>query len=788
MGDRITCDSLFNTNTTLIYPDASRLGKYTPTKIPPYFIFDAPGNHPLSLGNYYIFSNAQADWAKWRTDGALDQVAGLQGQIWGIGYNSTIGSSDTVTAAPQTYSGALPPHSDVSHNGNIGLIYNEDHHDPSDPNYTGSRFVYSTFGLEALGWEAYKTTSPYSAPSITPPPPADEPYYDVYNLRPNILHNIVSYLRTAEVKGNIQGITTITDSKGNTTTSQTPLTGATVYLRPSGGVIPGMPANHQFYDAVTSGGNYDIQGVEPGNYIVSASANGYQSGTADNQFMVEGDTTSGENLVLNGLPSSTISGTVTDGSTKLPVVGATVTFNADGSSVLSAVTTDKNGMYSVTVQGGSPGIPFTGKATLPKYSSTPIKLSIVSGTAYKGEDFVLTPAPGTVTGTVTDFNGTGLGGVTVTFYPGTATSGAPVQVVTTNPNGTYTTNSGSAQVLPAGSYTVVASLTGYGASPASRPVTVPPAGTVTGIDFSMTALPPGQIPGTVYGYVINLANNLPITNGSVTLSDPVTNSVVATFALGPEVTSTQEGYPAGADGSPENFSGNVLAGTYNVTMTAPGFSPTTSTVVVVSTQSVRIIKLNIPILMPRGLVMFSTPYDYSGLQLTNGAANGWDELLGNYPGARSHVAYWDPLSSVYTLDPGNGAQIGIGYWVRLPTGSDTKINIQGTSPALSTVSVALHVGWNMIGAPSLGNIDISRILFVNPTASGQTLTFDQATGGQYNIVSPILYRYDQASNQYLQVVEGTAVSSGDTRDTFLRPWSGYWIRAYQDTTIILPTQ
>ncbi len=59
--------------------------------------------------------------------------------------------------------------------------------------------------------------------------------------------------------------------------------------------------------------------------------------------------------------------------------------------------------------------------------------------------------------------------------------------------------------------------------------------------------------------------------------------------------------------------------------------------------------------------------------------------------------------------------------------------------------------------------------------AGGKITFAQAVGSQYHLVSPTLYRFDGVDYQ--------PVVAGDT----LQPWQAYWIKVFVDATLEIPT-
>jgi hypothetical protein len=93
------------------------------------------------------------------------------------------------------------------------------------------------------------------------------------------------------------------------------------------------------------------------------------------------------------------------------------------------------------------------------------------------------------------------------------------------------------------------------------------------------------------------------------------------------------------------------------------------------------------------------------------------------------------------------------------------------------VKVPLTKGWNMIGVPNTVAVNVKSLTFVNPVDPSTPLSWADATGIRYNLVSPTLYSYNEGTGSYDAVTEkGT-----------LNPWVGYWIRANDSATLLLPT-
>jgi len=727
-GNRILYDAYFNANLPLGIEQNFPL--FTGTDV----VYQAPGNSaPFVFGNDLIL-RLPARNANFRTDSNLNQLTPF---FTSFGSALTFGSIDTITAQ----NGA---HSDLAFGGAKGLTYLENLKDPSNNNAIvyGSRTVFTSFGLEALGTEFYSFTQ--NTIKLFAP----------RNLRSNVLHNVVDYLRTGTFTGFIR------------TRTGTGVPGATVYLSPNEGKnIPG--ATRQLYSGTTdTSGQYIIHGVEPGAYVVNAYKSGFTRASTDttgSANTVDGDTTANVNLNINLLPPGGITGQVVDNATPPNgVAGATVTFtSADGATVYTAITT-QGGFYTVSnVAAGT----YKGQATKPPlYGTSNVQTVTVTGGQTATANFTLPLAGAAISGRIYDSaTGNDLPNALVVLTdPNGKELGRTKTSAQTDktPNYAFT----NIQVPAAGeTLTITASATGYGNG--TRTIAaVTPGAAATAQDIALTMTPP--IPnGTLGGLVQSSFNNQPI--GGVTVKILQGTTVVQTLTT----SST-------ADNSGLNYGPVSLPpGTYTVTITASGYGmQTQSGQVVVSSTLTQVNFTLTPIhVFSAGLSFFSVPYNYGG------AGVSFDDLLGTLSANRSHIYVYDPRQVQYVLDPTPPADIprlGQGYWVNL-TAAHPVTSIAPPS-STSTIAEGLKAGWNMIGVPSTSPIQVaglSGLQFPNGTGGG-SVDFAAAAGSTYRLISGTLYGYTASTNSYYPVM------AGDT----LQPWQAYWIYAYVDTTVLIPTQ
>jgi len=722
----------------------------------------ASGNHPS--GGPLLLSNNQpgGDFdprpPNWRADASEDQIGPL---FVGFGGSTAVGRIDTITAL----NGATV---DMTTGGNPGLIYNANFTAALNQGF-GSRVVFSSFGLEGIGIEYYKVT----INSVN--------FYVPRNQRPNLLHNIVNYLRTGTFTGRI------------TQASGQGVANATVYLSPAGGTVPG-PRN--LYSATTDfNGNYTISGVDTGFYSLVAYKSGFSTARSNVALGVEGDTTNNFSLVIAPTPPGRIQGTVTDnGSPKKPISGAAITFvSADKQTTLTAVS-GPDGTYTIdNVPAGS----YTGVASLkPQFgNAAPVQADPTTGfiTVPSGgtapADFVLMAQPATLTGIVfLDANGdgtldngeTGIAGASVSLVPSVKGGTAPA-AVTTGADGSYTITG-----IAPGSYTLSVTKTGFTTNASPTLTFVAGDAQTRNVPLIVAVIPPN---GTLGGLVQTTFNSMTLGGATVTITDS-TGTVAATATTTSATTSPAAS--AGGDGAALNYGPVSLpAGLYTVTVTDSGYSTQSQANLTVTSGAFTRADFTVanglapaPIhVFPAGLNFFSVPYNYSA------AGVSFDSLLGplnsgtiSAPSSgsnRSHIYVYDPSQLQYILDPtppADAPRLGQGYWVYLLNAH--AVTAAAPVAGTSTISVALKAGWNMIGVPSVKPISVSGVsgLQFPNAAGGGNLDFAAASSSMVRLISGTLYGYNGTG--YVPITAGGT----------LAPYQSYWIYAYVNTTVLIPTQ
>jgi thermitase len=207
---------------------------------------------------------------------------------------------------------------------------------------------------------------------------------------------------------------------------------------------------------------------------------------------------------------------------------------------------------------------------------------------------------------------------------------------------------------------------------------------------------------------------------------------------------------------------------------------------------------NLPtITFPAGMQLVSIPAWPSGLSPT-AKTNDTQTIFGVTP---DRVFWWDPEAMMYRYykDPYTGIfdyrvprpGPGRGYWVNF--GSGQSKTYAGAYPYVKTghpFAVHLKPGWNLIGCPATNSIHWSKTTFQvryyhtsmndNPQDFGMKIDVPLSQAGSY--VQNYAYRYDSASGQYKFVGDGIPGA-----ETTINPGVGYWIHAFKECELLIPS-
>jgi hypothetical protein len=277
----------------------------------------------------------------------------------------------------------------------------------------------------------------------------------------------------------------------------------------------------------THGGSYTIRGlVAPGSYELTFTTPGYQTSTIVDT--VNGGDQRLEPTITLGAAAGQIEGTVTDGSK--PLGGATVSTTVGGKPL--TVTTPTTGQVGHYLIGGLP-TPGTYVITFsaPGHGAQTKIVELTAGQSRGGVGVSLAAGTGTVSGTLVDTDGNGLGGASVTVGGTAIAAGgaAPSTVTLTSDTGKggFVVNNLSAP----GSYTLTFSLAGY------QSTTIPLTLSASGPPPTVTAtlLPQnGSIRGTVTKGGKDLAGaTVTATDGRTIWKSTSTDSGFAISGLAP---------------------------------------------------------------------------------------------------------------------------------------------------------------------------------------------------------------------------------------------------------------
>jgi hypothetical protein len=230
----------------------------------------------------------------------------------------------------------------------------------------------------------------------------------------------------------VSGRVSTSDSAGNVS--------ATLIQLKSDITNVGSPVNPE------ANGNYSITSIPAGTYTIEVSLNGYTTGTIS-AFSVTSDNVVGKDLTLARIVY-TISGTIT-----IDIPGgaayASVQLKPSGATVGSPVSTAADG--TCTISGVLPGT-YTIEVSLSGYVTETIPSFSVVAENVMDKNLTLTKAY-TISGTIFRVPGEAAVGANVQLKQSGVAVGSPVS---TAANGMYTISD-----VPAGTYTIEVSLSGY---------------------------------------------------------------------------------------------------------------------------------------------------------------------------------------------------------------------------------------------------------------------------------------------------------------------------------------
>lgn len=356
--------------------------------------------------------------------------------------------------------------------------------------------------------------------------------------------------------------------------------------------------------------------------------------------------------------------------------------------------TDANGVYEITgLAAGS----YTVVPTKDGRSFTPVSRAVTVGPSAYGIDFV--SAPGFDISGVARMAGTNdpVQGVTVSDGVHTAVTGA---------NGRW-----SLQDVPAGTYTITASLEGYEITPSAHTVTV------------------NEGTGNISGLVFQVAPE------SFDISGTVRTAAGAPLA-GIQVQALQGGQPVATTAT--NLNGaytlvGLLPGVYTVQAVHPdwSFEPQQHDINLATDQS------NVDF-VARGIYRMTIP---AGISFLAVPVNPIDPGVAVAFGIDAQVRRWDPQSSPPYLTEASTSQVmrvrpGRGFWVRRTTQRQAEIVGEPVADS-DEIVLNLERGWNMAGNPYARTLPWASVVIPNGSpARPYGFIYDEGTGG-YKLVTNI---------------------------------------------------
>ncbi|WWB87080.1 carboxypeptidase regulatory-like domain-containing protein [Priestia aryabhattai] len=326
-----------------------------------------------------------------------------------------------------------------------------------------------------------------------------------------------------------------------------------------------------------SNGNYFVPGLAPGTYTLVFSNPNFQSSTIG--AIVGSDTVITVNTALTPDPG-TITGTVIDSQTGLPIAGASVQiFPAQSLIPIASAITGQDGGYSVL--GIQPG-DYVVEATVSNYAVAAVGTAVFPNTTATAA-LLLSPNPAALSGTITSTNGTPIAGAAVRIIDQNETV---LGTGVTDQNGHFTIGN-----LSPGSQIAVVSASEFGTQIIG--VTLSPGQIIT--DFSAQLTPNS---GNIQGQTANAQDGALIAGADIVIRKTGASSIIVANAT------------TDVDG---NYRVNDLTpGTYLVTASKSGFGTNTVGVTVVSDT---IATANVPLTALAGVIS-GTIIDSQGNPIT----------------------------------------------------------------------------------------------------------------------------------------------------------------------------
>ncbi|MCW3489275.1 carboxypeptidase regulatory-like domain-containing protein [Dethiobacter alkaliphilus] len=269
-----------------------------------------------------------------------------------------------------------------------------------------------------------------------------------------------------------------------------PISGATVKI---------LDGSLQFVTQTVTdeNGGYEVAGLAPGSYVVSAVAENYQTNRLGASLDPAEIAMVNLNLELN---PGAVQGEVLDAQTGLPLSDSIVRLTDRNMMLVDAVATDPNGFFRFS--GLDPGLYYTLVALAPDFQIKMIGFEVAPG-EIKTVNIPLQPNPGAIVGLITDAQtGEGLAGAVINVFQG----GMLFATISTDEDGEFLVEN-----LPPGNYIVTARAANFQTIMQGATVV---ANATTALEISLQPQP-----GEIVGFITDAVTGNPIAGAVITVLD-----------------------------------------------------------------------------------------------------------------------------------------------------------------------------------------------------------------------------------------------------------------------------
>lgn len=492
-------------------------------------------------------------------------------------------------------------------------------------------------------------------------------------------------------------------------------------------------------------------------YDITVRKFGYATKTVPNVF-VAGDTDTGVVLLDRG-PRGQIYGLVQRGVDDAPRGGVKIEFWTAAGSVFGQQKVTETISF-LPARPGPDGQPHNYSAGSTNIASeflpegdyelriddprfTPVRRpATVQGGRAVRVDIDLAPVAGILKGVVREEGPGGAAGAPIAGATVRVTrDGTLVANLVTNANGEYQTT----QPLQPALHQITASKLGF----FDNSITVFIEGATTAPTILLRRVPPS----TVRGLIRSTLDNALIAGARV--------EAIPTGGTTPVAVATST---AAATGTPPgNYTlVNVPPGTYIIRASKTGWKTAQRTLTVLPQQNPVSINLSLEPnhVFGRGLLLVALPFDAPGQDAA---------ALFDKPSNTFKSAYWLTQSNRYAIYPEAPARefrLGKGMFVRFPTA--TAFTKGGNPAPAADFPIPVRTGWNLIGS-----VRTTRIAWLSVkvrTADGRIRTLQEAMDD--GIIQNGLFGY----------------VDGYFRSDYLEPYAGYFMRSFQDCTLLVPNE